>query len=361
MDELKSHLMPLSREVSQTLCRPAPARPESGSPAPGQTRRRHAPPGDEQAGPSRHRRRIRLRLRCDDSTQVSGAAPSTLTEQLPLPLPPAKCPPFSASLLEVDCDREAVQRRSTAKPLCWLDLPSEIRNIIYEYSLDYPDSCTLYSGYNNAILAYHQRRLTPGTDSPEPFPTFSGCLSTPTILLLNRRITSECLPILRCRTLVIDRLPPWVPGQPAPMLVSDFIGRRTLQAARRIDLRLSLGQGGGGSGHVWFRILDDLARILEERNAFVELRVLVRVCNLGKPNIWTEEFKVHGRILEKLDHLAAHNPNPFNPGRIKLDQWVLEGNRAFEMQPDFTVNDPERPDRFYPDHEMWPGSILEFI
>lgn len=66
--------------------------------------------------------------------------------------------------------------------------------MIYAYSLDYPSSRDLY-----------RRQLSAAY---QPTHTWAPRLRAPTILLLCKRITRECLPILHARTLVIDRLPP---------------------------------------------------------------------------------------------------------------------------------------------------------
>jgi len=175
--------------------------------------------------------------------------------------------------------------------------------MIYDISLVWPDSTALYAGYNRQIDAYYARQRrspAPGGDEPEPFPAFAPHLWTPPLLLLCRAITAECLPVLRARPLVIDRLPPWPPGADRPLAVPAFLGRRTLQSLARIDLRVSLGAGRFGSGWVWGGVVRDLFSILLERNAFRSLRLLIRLSQLGDRNIWVEEDKVHWQILEQV-------------------------------------------------------------
>lgn len=154
----------------------------------------------------------------------------------------------------------------------FLRLPSEIRNMIYSMSLHWPDSQTLYSGYKEEITRYYMSKYA-GMDVE--FPVYSNRLRTPTILLLCRAITAECLGILKSRTLVIDRLPPWLPGTKRPMRISQFVGTATLQSLRFLQVHLDLGLGRLGSGWVWSEVVRELVDILLVRNAVEDLRVVM--------------------------------------------------------------------------------------
>jgi len=169
---------------------------------------------------------------------------------------------------------------------CWFDLPAELRNMIYEYSLQWPTSLELYAGYNRRIDSYYARKLD-GAD--EEFPEPNIVLGTPTILLLCRRVTAECLPILRSRRFVIDRLPPWLPGARRPMLVSQFIGRRTIQNISHLEIRLPVAQGLLGSAWVWVGIAIDILDILRERNTFKDLRIIICIFENSDRNSWDNE------------------------------------------------------------------------
>lgn len=168
--------------------------------------------------------------------------------------------------------------------------------MIYDLLLQWPDSHTLYKPYNDQIDQYY-RRVAAG--SSEPFPTFDrrASLKTPTILLLCKAITKECLPILQSRKFVVDRLPPWIPGQRLPMFISQFVGHRTLQSMRHIEIRLSLGQGRLGSGWVWLKMVGDLFKILLERNQFRHLRIVLRFCRFHDIHLWRVEHKAFAKFL----------------------------------------------------------------
>lgn len=175
----------------------------------------------------------------------------------------------------------------------FLTFPAEIRNIIYEHAIHYPSCLDLYSAYYRQV-AY--------ADTLERRPEI--VFRTPTLLLLSRRITAECLPILRSRTLLIDRLPPFctVPkGSPGGfMKVTDFIGRETLQNLRHIDLRIALGEGPLCSGWIWERVLDEVLDVLSERNVFATMRLLIRRYGHtpGTRFMWESERKRYRHITK---------------------------------------------------------------
>lgn len=178
------------------------------------------------------------------------------------------------------------------KPFSFFDFPAEIRNMIYDHILHWPDCVDLYRSFYRQIPAY------PTNEEPHPSQyQYQRSLRTPTILLLCRRVTRESLPILKSRWLVIDRLPPFVPG--GLMKMTDFIGRRTLQSLHHIDLRIGLGEGPLGSGWIWTRLLDELLTILRERNAFVKLRLLVRMCDNQMASRWDQERR-HSKDIKKV-------------------------------------------------------------
>lgn len=180
-------------------------------------------------------------------------------------------------------------RRAGVKQGSFFVFPAEIRNMIYEHSLHWPDCVSLYRSFYRQIPAY------PKGDEPHQ-DCYQRNLKTPTILLLCRRVTQECLPILRSRCLVIDRLPPFVPSGLTKM--TDFIGRRTLQSLHHLDLRIGLGEGPLGSGWIWTRLLDQILGILREHNSLVRLRLLVRMCDKRMVTRWDQERKYHQEIIK---------------------------------------------------------------
>ncbi|ROW09711.1 hypothetical protein VMCG_02186 [Cytospora schulzeri] len=241
------------------------------------------------------------------------------------------------------------------QPFSFFDFPAEIRNIIYDHLLHWPDCVDMYRYFYRRIPAY------PTSESPHSARhQYQSNLKTPTILLLCRRITEECLPILRSRWIVIDRLPPFVPG--GLMRITNFVGRRTLQSLHHIDIRIGLGEGPLGSGWIWTRLLDELMTILKERNALVKLRLLIRMCNETMASRWDQERRYNKDIKKKA------NPNVFAPGEIIVETWRIEGETATFVSRYTSFSDEDvsedttpPPDRIYPDREMFPGSIMQFV
>lgn len=178
--------------------------------------------------------------------------------------------------------------------------------MIYDRAVHYPDCIELYAVY------YHRISPSKPTSSsnqqrPQDLCHHQPTLRTPTILLLCRRITAECLPVLRSRPLVIDRIPPFRLRDGAHrargglMRVADFVGRATLQRLRCVEVRVGLGEGPLGSGWVWRRVLDEVLGILTERNALARLRLLVRLCdqddNAARP-VWEGEWRCFWYMME---------------------------------------------------------------
>ncbi|ROW13235.1 hypothetical protein VPNG_04846 [Cytospora leucostoma] len=230
-------------------------------------------------------------------------------------------------------------QRSGDKQGSFFVFPAEIRNIIYDHSLHWPDCVSLYRSFYRQIPAY------PKGDEPHQ-ECHQRKFKTPTILLLCRRVTQECLPILKSRCFVIDRLPPFMPS--GLTSITDFIGRRTLQSLHHIDIRIGLGEGPLGSGWIWTKLLDEILAILSERNSFVRLRLLVRMCD---------------KRMKMRDFRRA-NPNVFAPGEIIIETWHIEGQIAtfISRHPrSGNVDNALPPDRIYPDREMFPGSIMQFV
>lgn len=176
----------------------------------------------------------------------------------------------------------------------FVDFPGEIRNLIYRLSLHYPDSFDLYYAYNQRIDEFYRRKMR---GSNERFPRYEQVMRTPTILLLCKAITREALPILHASTLVIDRIPPWPPMAPHPLMVSQFIGRRTLQNIKKLEIRVSFGDGRFGSGWAWNKILVDLLSVLIERNSFTDMKIMIKLCDLENTDLWESEFSEYMALM----------------------------------------------------------------
>lgn len=92
---------------------------------------------------------------------------------------------------------------------------------------------------------------------------------TPTVLLLNRQITAEALPVLRAKTLVLDTPPPCTPSLARPMDITEFIGETTLQHVRRVLLRMDLTM----EAHWWAKTVETLLDVWCVKNSLVQVTV----------------------------------------------------------------------------------------
>lgn len=58
------------------------------------------------------------------------------------------------------------------------------------------------------------------------------------------------------------------------------------------------------------------------------------------------------------------NPNIFRPPKITVETWRIDGQQATFLACDRESDDEEDsepPSRSYPDHELFPGSIMQFV
>lgn len=117
--------------------------------------------------------------------------------------------------------------------LSFLDLPGEIRIIIYAYSLNPNEYVSGYRQIENLLAAETDRSRGPVCIYPRPHVE----RYTPSILLLNRQITMEALDVLY-------RIPLTLYGTPSTHFtvrqidITEFISEALLQRIRHSILRL---------------------------------------------------------------------------------------------------------------------------
>ena len=122
--------------------------------------------------------------------------------------------------------------------MSFLDLPREIRDMVYGYTCDWNDAFSKYRRQvrvHESLLIQHPDRYR-GTYIPLPKP---DQLSTPSVLLLNRQITSEAYQVLEKIPLVLtctmdehDQLR----GTLWRSEVRHFFGKATIRRIPKIEL-----------------------------------------------------------------------------------------------------------------------------
>jgi hypothetical protein len=125
---------------------------------------------------------------------------------------------------------------SSSEIFPFLDLPLELRNAIYSYTLRWPDLSNIY---HNGTLHEDQPYTYEPTGSQSP------TLTTPRVLLLNHQITIEALAILYQKALVINSPCPLptlliTAGSSSLVPITRFISATTLKHVRLVVLDVDL-------------------------------------------------------------------------------------------------------------------------
>lgn len=162
-----------------------------------------------------------------------------------------------------------------------LNLPREIRDLIFSYCAVYPALSVLLSDhlerarqsfrthFGPEIQEAQLEELLPWSsfEQPEPLP-----MQTPGIFLVSRQLSAEALAILHSNTLLLDvPVPVNNSRNIRTVFVTDFIGEGTLQSARRCFLELNFTTTAKGSG--WYRMTNHLVDIWAVRNSLRSLTV----------------------------------------------------------------------------------------
>lgn len=119
--------------------------------------------------------------------------------------------------------------------ISFLDLPGEIRAIIYVCSLDPNEYVSGYRQVEDQLSAHTDRTRGPSCTYPDLYPE----LYTPSILLLNRQITGEALYALHKIPLYLEA-PPSTTFPMRRMDITEFVCEHLLQQIHYGVLRLDV-------------------------------------------------------------------------------------------------------------------------
>ncbi|KAI2473004.1 hypothetical protein F4781DRAFT_258078 [Annulohypoxylon bovei var. microspora] len=233
--------------------------------------------------------------------------------------------------------------------------PPEIRNMIYQYAIDYPSCRSLYDYYyDQREKAISKIELRPRSLNTKVSRYSKFTLRTPTILLLCKQITREALSLLYLQPFIIDRIPPWIMGNPSPLSLVNFISRSTLQNIRFVQIKIPLGENTDfRSGKVWLELLHDVLNAWSERNSLVRLQIMFKLSNVTRHNLWFYELEDYEKLIEKLSYFEFKHG--LRPGLIRWEHWVIDLEYAYRVG----FRNPII--RVHPDPYIWQGSVIEWL
>ncbi|CAJ2513504.1 Uu.00g016230.m01.CDS01 [Anthostomella pinea] len=235
--------------------------------------------------------------------------------------------------------------------------PAEIRNMIYQYAVNYPSCRSMYDAYYSQAKRAKCRpvsRVCHEDCSCAKNPV--GILEhrAPTILLLSKQITREALTVLYLRTFTIDRIPPWIMGEMHPRPITDFISEGTLQSIRFVEIKVSLGDSHHAkSGQVWLRILKDVLVAWSKKNSLVRIKVMFKVSNVNHRAVWYSELKDYDTLKKQIYNFVFKHGHRLS--MLDYEHWVLDHGYAYRTG----FRNPLI--RKHPDPNIWQGSVLEWI
>ena len=158
-------------------------------------------------------------------------------------------------------------------------LPAELRNVIYDLTLDWPDLKQPFEKVRKQYEVFEHlwvSDIRPRCVFMKPhIPT----LITPTILLLNRTIYMEAIGLLHSKLLVLESVPPHSAQLGRAVDITKFISEATLQSVPYVLLKLDL------NGDSWLTTIDMLVNIWVKNNKLKSLRVKIT----GPPK-WGSRF-----------------------------------------------------------------------
>ncbi len=188
--------------------------------------------------------------------------------------------------------------------LSLLDLPAEIRNEIYDYAIDWPDFEAVFERIqleNGAALVGLPRKDFPLCTMAVP--EFTS-MRTPGLLLVNRKITSEVLPVLYGKPWVLSSPPPYIPQLAKPMEITEFISEVVLQKIRLVTLQVD-GLSDrptmmSGRARCWMKTIELLQDIWSVKQCLEKVDVSIEYVEPDRGRGWTFNDDWHHRNVVRL-------------------------------------------------------------
>lgn len=193
----------------------------------------------------------------------------------------------------------------------FLDLPVELRNIIYSYSIQWPNFSEIFNEFSK-WKSYKARCDEEKRTPLSARPSFEE-MRTPTILLLNRKITAEALVVLYGRPFVLTSPSPHPIPFSNPVYITEFISEATLRNVRTVALNINLNYtrtNSFGDANGWTRTVTTLFEVWKEKNSLIKVEVHAQYVEPSRALGWTfAEVAHHRSVVELMSQLREFGRN----------------------------------------------------
>jgi hypothetical protein len=182
----------------------------------------------------------------------------------------------------------------------FLELSPELRCAIYEYATDWPHLTETFNQVQ-PFQALPELSETEIDSKRPPLCTFPkphfNSTSTPSILLLNRKTSSEAHEVLYTKPFILSSPPPYIPQLAKPMDITEFVSENTLQNLRFVVLEMDLNYNPqfAGNAKCWLKTVETLLDVWCVRNRLERLEMRARYVPPDRSAGWTFGTAAHHR------------------------------------------------------------------
>lgn len=183
----------------------------------------------------------------------------------------------------------------------FLALPSELRNQIYHYTLEWPALSEHYTQILYEEVTYARGLSQTSPLCVVPIPVVEE-VTTPSLLLVNRQVAAEALAVLYKQPLVLCQTPPYLPQLAKPMDITEFISETTLQLVPRVVLQMDLSYTAclPDGARSWLKTVETLLDVWCVKNSLEMLEVRGQYVPPPRALGWTLGEAAHHRIVMSL-------------------------------------------------------------